>query len=93
MWWWPLFANALNIAVVAAFKIHKKVCFDQLSHLDFRIEVAKVMVRANHEVQRVRLGGSTASVPGQIRLDGVSYNLVPTVVPRVVASIAKATLN
>ena len=52
-WWWPLFANALNIAVVAAFKIHQKVCVDQLSHLDFRIEVAEVMVRANHEAQRV----------------------------------------
>ena len=48
-WWWPLFSNALNIAVVAAFKIHKKACVDQLSHLDFRIEVADVMVRANHE--------------------------------------------
>ena len=77
-WWWPLFANALNIAVVAAFKIHQKVCVDQLSHLDFRIEVAEVMVRANHEAQRVRLGGPTASVPGQIRLDGVNHTLVPS---------------
>ena len=51
--WWPFFANALNIAVGAAFKIHKKVCVDQLSHLDFRIEVAEVMVRENHEAQRV----------------------------------------
>ena len=64
-WWWPLFANTLNIAVVAAFKIHNKVCVDQLSHLDFRIEVAEVMVRANHKAQRVRLGGPTASVPGK----------------------------
>ena len=54
-WWWPLFSNALNIAVVAVFKIHKKTCVDQLSHLDFRIEVAEVMVRANYEAQRVRL--------------------------------------
>ena len=54
-WWWPLFSNALNIPGVAAFKIHKKACVDQLSHLDFRIEVAEVMVRANHEAQRVRL--------------------------------------
>ena len=59
--WWPLFANALNIAVVAAFKIHKKVCVDQLSHLDFHIEVAEVMVQANREAQRVRLGAPTAS--------------------------------
>ena len=77
-WWYPLFSNALNIAVVAAFKIHKKACVDQLSHLDLHIEVAEVMVRANHEVQRVRLGGPTASVPGQIRLDGVNHILVPT---------------
>ena len=47
-------------------QVHKKACVDQLSHLDFHIEVAEVMVRANHEVQRVQLGGPTASVPGQI---------------------------
>ena len=63
-WWWPFFADTLNIAVVDAFMIHKKVCVDQLSHLDFHIEVAEVLVRANHEAQRVRLGGPTASVPG-----------------------------
>ena len=51
-WWWPLLSNALNIAVVAAFKIQKNVCTDQLSHLDFRVETAEVMVRANHEAQR-----------------------------------------
>ena len=77
-WWWPLFSNALNIALVATFKIHKKACVDQLSHLDFRIEVAEVMVRANHEAQRVRLGGPTASVPEQIKLDGINHTLVPT---------------
>ena len=26
-WWWPLFVNTLNIAVVAAFKIPKKYVF------------------------------------------------------------------
>ena len=72
------FCEALNIAVVAAFKIQKKVCVDLLSHLDFRIEVAEVMVRANHEAQRVRLGGPTTSVPGQIRLNGVNHTKVPT---------------
>ena len=63
---------------MATFKIHKKACVDQLSHLDFRIEVAEVMVRAKHEAQRVRLGGPTASVPGQIRLDGVNHTLKST---------------
>ena len=63
---------------MAALKIHKKLCVDQLSYLDVRIEVAAVMVRANHEAQRVRLGGPTASVQGQIRLDGVNHTLVLT---------------
>ena len=44
--------NVLNIAVVAALKIHKKVCVGQLSHLDILIEVAEVIVRANHEAQK-----------------------------------------
>ena len=44
--------NVLNIAVVAVFKIHKKVCVDQLSNLDILIEVAEVVVRANHEAQK-----------------------------------------
>ena len=63
---------------MAAFKIHKKACVNQLPHLDFRIEVAEVMVQANHEAERVLLGGPTATVPGQIRLDGVNHTLVPT---------------
>ena len=39
---------------------------------------SNAFLRANHEAERVRLGGPTASVPGQIRLDGVNYTLVPT---------------
>ena len=62
-WWWPLFANALNIAVVAAFKIHKKVCVDQLSHLDILIEVAEVVVRANHEAQKSAIRWSNCFSP------------------------------
>ena len=45
--------------MVAAFKIHEKVCVEQLSHLHFRIEVTEVRARANHEAQKVRSGGPT----------------------------------
>ena len=51
--WWSLFSNALNIALVAAFKIHKNLCTDQMSYLDIRVEVSEVMALANHETQRV----------------------------------------
>ena len=61
--------------MAAAFKIHKKLSVD---HLDFRIELAEEMVRENHKAQRVQLGGPTASVPGQTRLDGVNHTLAPT---------------
>ena len=50
-WWWSLFFNALNITVVTVFKMCKNVCTDQLSHLDFHVEVAEVMVRADHEAE------------------------------------------
>ena len=63
--------------MVAAFKTHKNVYTDQLSHLDFHAGVAEVMVRANHEAQRVRLGGTTAPVPEKIRLDRIDHTLVP----------------
>ena len=77
-WCRLLFSNALNNAVVAAFEIHKNVCTNQLSHLDLRVEVAEVMISANHEAQRVRLGCSTAPVPEEIKLAGINHTWVPT---------------
>lgn len=77
-WCRPLFSNALNNAVVAAFEIHKNVCTDQMSHLDLRAEVAEMMISANHEAQRVRLGCSTAPVPEEIKLAGINHTWVPT---------------
>ncbi|KRX62646.1 PiggyBac transposable element-derived protein 3 [Trichinella sp. T9] len=38
-WWWNLFSHALNMAVVAAWKLHRELhttTSDQLSHLEFR---------------------------------------------------------
>ena len=48
----------------------------KLSHLDFRVEDAEMMIWTSHEAQRVRLGGPTAPVPEQIRLDGINHTLV-----------------
>ena len=69
-WCWPLFNNALNIAMVAAVRIYKRTQPHaperQLSHLEFRIEVAECLVKYEVEAPRVRLGGPTAPVPGYI---------------------------
>ena len=80
IWWWPLFNNALNIAMAAALRIYKHTSplapERQLSHLEFRIELAECLV--NHEVDasRVRLGGPIAPVPDYIRGDGITYECV-----------------
>ena len=68
--------------MVTAFKIYQHVSTEssgkQLSHLDFHVEIAEVMAGANHEKPRVRLGGPTARVPDQVRLDGVYHTLIAT---------------
>ena len=79
-WWWPLFSNALNLAIVAAFKIYKHTSpltlEKQLSHLEFRIEVAECMSKFQLYTPRVRKGGPTASVPDYIRKDGINHHLI-----------------
>lgn len=39
-WWWNLFSNALNMAVIAAWLVHKEMFGKKaISHLEFRREV------------------------------------------------------
>ncbi|KRX18770.1 hypothetical protein T07_8805, partial [Trichinella nelsoni] len=48
-WWWNLFSNALNLAVVAAWQLHRELHKDSstaLSHLDFRRDVTTHLLRA-----------------------------------------------
>ena len=73
-WWWNLFLNAVNIAVVASWRMHCKLCAagDSLPHLQFLREVVYGLLRG---VQRQRLGGHTAPVPGSVRFDGSSHYL------------------
>jgi len=73
-WWWNLFINGLNIAVVAAWKLHSRVTppSEALSHLNFRREVVHGLIRC---ISRQRLGGPTAPVPQCVRYDGVEHYL------------------
>lgn len=66
-WWWNLFANGLNMAVVAAWRLQCHLLGKQaLSHLDFRREVALVAMKVGLEGYRSRKGGPTASIPSAI---------------------------
>ncbi|KRX31629.1 hypothetical protein T06_3467 [Trichinella sp. T6] len=48
-WWWNLFSHALNMAVVAAWKLHVELhtaTNDRLSHLQFRREITIHLLHA-----------------------------------------------
>ena len=79
-WWWPLFNNALNIAMVVAFRIYKRTSplapERQLSHLEFCIETAACLVKYEVEAPRARLAGPTAPVPDYIQQDGINHECV-----------------
>ena len=45
-WYWPLFLNALNISVVAAWRIHTQFTDNNLSHLEFRSNVSLCLLKS-----------------------------------------------
>ena len=72
-WWWPLFVNAINMAVVAAWKVHTEVggTFDQLS---FRRHIVRCLLQ---DVQSPRkLTGPGTRPLDDVRTDGVQHHLV-----------------
>ena len=55
-WYWPLFTNALNVTVVAAWWIHCKIAESPMSHLDFRPENAICLLKMSM-ASRLQVGG------------------------------------
>lgn len=77
-WWWPLFLNALNISVVAAWKVHCNVSADKMDHLSFRRSVTLSLLKFD-ETSYVRKqvgGGATANLPNSVRFDGVGHHKI-----------------
>ena len=71
-WYWPLFSNALNLSVVAAWRLHCNLAEDSLSHLDFRRETALCLLKSvsprMHRGQR-----KMTELPIDIRYDGSGH--------------------
>lgn len=75
-WWWPLFIHALNVSVVAAWRLH---CHlhpqDTMTHLEFRRTIAMCLLKS--DVDRARTtGGAHANLPGDVRYDGAGHTQV-----------------
>ena len=71
--WWNLFSHMLNLSVVAAYKFYNHVNSNGVSHIQFRREIARALVKV--DCPRKRLGGPTAPPSKAVRIDGSHHNL------------------
>ena len=75
-WYWPLFTNALNVTVVASWRIHCKIAESLMSHLDFRREIAICLLKMSM-VSRLQVGsGPRVNLPDDVRFDGEDHEKV-----------------
>ena len=73
-WWWNLFSNGLNMAVVAAYCFYKYLHPQEaITHLNFRRTIAVSLLKA--QPHRLRLGGPTMPTVSTVRYDGVNHYL------------------
>ena len=57
-WNWPLFINVVNLSVVAAWRLYCKTCQENLSHLQFRSQIALCLLKAGPQrVRKLELAG------------------------------------
>ena len=70
---WNLFAHIVNLSVVAAFKFYNHINSDGVSHIVFKREIARALIKV--KCPRKRLGGWTAPPSKAVRFDGINHNL------------------
>jgi DNA excision repair protein ERCC-6 len=72
-WWWPLFTNALNLSVVAGWRMFRLLHpHSQLSHLEYRRTVTLCLLMSE-ESRGSKLGGGVAHLPLDVRRDGIGH--------------------
>lgn len=70
-WWWPFFANTVNMAVIAAWRIKRKT-EENLSQLDFLRSVTTSLIR-KEEATPSRQTGHLPKQNNDVRFDGVNH--------------------
>ncbi|KRZ49798.1 PiggyBac transposable element-derived protein 3 [Trichinella nativa] len=73
-WYWPLFINAVNVAMVAAWRIHCFIEERPLSHLEFRRQVVLSLLQSERAATPRAASDSMSQLP-DIRFDGVNHIL------------------
>ena len=74
-WWWPFFTNTLNMAVVAAWRIHRE-CKGKLTQLEFLREITTSLMKREEPRSAEHLRpGPSGTIPKDIRFDGINHFL------------------
>jgi len=71
-WWWPLFLNALNVSVVAAWRIYCNIHSQSMTHIEFRRSVTLCLLKSSRKRPTVG-GGAHANLPDDVRYDGIGH--------------------
>ena len=61
-WYWPLVINAINVSVVAAWRIHCNAVTSPMTHLEFCREIAICLLKSPMEVQTKVISDLTRSI-------------------------------
>ena len=81
-WHWPLFLNALNVAIIASWRVHCKITKNNLTHIAFRRQVTLCPLNYESLVPRPRYPSGANAIPVDVRYDRVNHTLLSTSQPR-----------
>jgi len=72
-WWWALFIHAINVTVVAAWRIHCQFP-NSKSHLTFRRDIARTLMKTPLDVEKtVMAKDHRSNPPDAVRYDGTDH--------------------
>lgn len=78
-WWWPLFTNAVDSAIINAWKIYNIVQEKKMSQLDFKSYIAYRLLKIQNHEEPDQPGPSNrvpCNTPTEVRMDNVGHVIV-----------------
>ena len=70
--------NAVNVSVVAAWRIHCNAVVSPMTHLEFRREITICLLKSPMEERTKVTGGTLPSLPKDIRFDQINHYKITT---------------
>ena len=77
-WYWPLITNAINVSVVAAWRIHCNAVVSPMIHPEFLREIAICLLISPMKERTKVTGGTLPSLPKDIQFDQINHYEITT---------------